>query len=235
MDQDWLRSKGYVDPKTNRPVVPVLDGNGEEMGRTKRLEFTFNYGQTRRFGNITYAYVVSSGLKSAGWVPLDGLLNADSFRQKVGDVDAKGANLKKLGCYEVSPTFDENLVQYKVVKGTDDAGPEADDYLPIVRSNGKHYINLVFSVPGDALGGPSIDIYPAGTKFQRVDVPTWETPSNPSIDATLYTKGPGAKTYAKPAGVMKFVYGYVKSKTGTIRYGWMTVEGLSVSTGCPDR
>jgi len=234
-DTKWLVSKGYVDPKTKEPVVPVLDGNGEEMGRTKQLEFVFNYGQTRRFGNLTYGYVLSSGLKSAGWVPIDGLMHNDSFRAKVGNVDAKGDNLKKLGCYEVRSSFDEKLVQYKIVKGTGENGPEADDYLPIARANGKHYINLTFNVPGDALGGPSIDIFPSGTKFQRLDVPTWEKPDAPSLDATLYTKAPGATTYAKPAGQMKFLYGYVKSKTGTTRYGWMSSDGLQPSNGCPNR
>jgi hypothetical protein len=235
MDPKWLVSKGYVDAATKEPVVPVLDGNGQEMGRTKKTGFVFNYGQTRRFGNMTYAYVLSSGLKSAGWVPIDGLLHAESFRSKVGEVNAKGGNLKKLGCYQIASAFDERLVEYKIVKGAPENGPEADDYLPIVRANGKRYMNLIFNVPGDGLGGPSIDIYPSGTKFQRVDVPTWESPGLPSLDATLYTKAPGAMTYAKPAGSMKFIYGYVKSKTGSIRYGWMALDGLNPASNCPDR
>jgi hypothetical protein len=235
MDPKWLASKGYVDAKTKQPVVPVLDGDGEEMGRTTKTGFTFNYGQTRRFGNMTYAYVLSSGLKSAGWVPIDGLIHADSFRAKVGEVNAKGDDLKKLGCYVVASSFDQKLVQYKIVKGTNESGPEADDYLPIPRANGKRYVNLIFNVPGDALGGPSVDIFPAGTKFQRVDVPTWEKPDAPSLDATLYTKAAGATTYSKPAGSMKFIYGYVKSKPGSVRYGWMALDALNVSSGCPDR
>lgn len=235
MNPAWLVSKGYVNPITKKPVVPVLDGDGEEMGRTEKLGFTFNYGQTRRFGNMTYAYVLSSGLKSAGWVPIDGLQHAASFRSKVGEVDAKGDNLKKLGCYQVAVSFDEKLVKYKVVKGAPENGPEADDYLPITRANGNRYINLIFNVPGDALGGPSIDIYPSGTKFQRVDVPTWENPDRPSLDATLYSKAAGATTYSKPAGSMKFIYGYVKSKTGSVRYGWMAFDGLNPSSNCPDR
>lgn len=235
MDAKWLASKGYVDPVTKQPVVPVLDGNGEEMGRTKQTGFTFNYGQTRRLGNMTYAYVLSSGLKSAGWVPIDGLIHADSFRAKVGEVNAKGDNLKKMGCYVVASSFDEKLVKYKIVKGAKENGPEADDYLPIPRANGTRYVNLIFNVPGDALGGPSVDIFPAGTKFQRVDVPTWEKPDKPSLDATLYTKAAGSSTYSKPAGSMKFIYGYVKSKPGAVRYGWMALDALNVSSGCPDR
>ena len=34
---------------------------------------------------------------------------------------------------------------------------------------------------------------------------------------------------------MKFIYGYVKSKTGSVRYGWMALDALDVSSGCPDR
>lgn len=231
-DAKWLAGRGYVDPATKQPVVPVLDGNGDEMGRTKKLGFTFNYGQTRRFGNLTYGLVLSSGLKSAGWVPIDGLVHAESFRAKVGEVNAKGKDLPHLACYEVKSTFPERLVKYKIVKGAPENGPEADDYLPIRRANGRPYINLTFNVPGDALGGPSIDIYPAGTKFQRLDVPTWERPDRPSLDATLYDKPAGASTYTKPVGEMKFIYGYVKSKTGSIRYGWMAIDGLTPSSGC---
>lgn len=235
-DPKWLAARGYVDPATKQPVVPVLDGNGEEMGRTKKLAFTFNHGQTRRFGGMTYALVLSSGLKSAGWVPIDGLLHAGSFRAKVGEVNARGANLKHLGCYEVKSSYDPKLDTFKVVKGaTDKDAMEPNDYLPVKRANGRPYMNLIFNVPGDALGGPSIDIYPAGTKFQRLDVPTWQTPDRPSLDATLYSKpSPGAAAYTKPAGEMKFLYGYVKSKTGSVRYGWMAQDGLAVSSGCPN-
>lgn len=232
-DPAWLVARGFVDPQTKAPVVPVLDGNGDEMGRTKKLGFVFNYGQTRRMGNMTYAMVLSSGLKSAGWVPIDGLLHEDSFRRKIGEVNAQGKRLKHLACYEVKPTFPKRLVKYKVVKGAPDNGPEADDYLPIVRANGKPYINLAFSVPGDALGAPAVDIFPAGTKFQRLDVPTWERPDRPSLDATLYDKPSGGSTFTKPAGAMKFIYGYVKSKTGSVRYGWMAYDGLTPSSGCP--
>lgn len=236
MDTGWLAARGYVDPATKQPVVPVLDGDGNEIGRTKKLAFTFNHGQTRRLGNLTCGYVLSSGLKSGGWVPIDGLRSAASFREKVGEVNARGGTLKKLACYEVKTSFPDRLLNYKVVKGsTDKDAQEPDDYLPVVRANGKPYINLAFNVPGDALGGPSVDIFPSGTKFQRLDVPTWERPDRPSLDATLYAKPAGSSTYTRPAGEMKFIYGYVKSKTGSVRYGWMALDGLTPSGGCPNR
>jgi hypothetical protein len=35
--------------------------------------------------------------------------------------------------------------------------------------------------------------------------------------------------------VYGFVYGYVKGKLGHVRYGWMALDGLTPSSGCPDR
>src|SRR5205085_999391 len=125
---------------------------------------------------------------------------------------------------------------FKVVKGaTDQDSEEPNDYLPQVRSgSGRVYVNLAFSIPGDGLGAPAVDIFPAGTKFQRLDVPTWESPSRPSLDAPLYKKPAGSDKYTERAGAMKFLYGYVKTKAG-VRYGWMAMDGLKVSSGCPDR
>jgi hypothetical protein len=218
------------------PGVPVVDGNGDLMGYSKKASFTLNYGQTRRIGNVTYVMALSSGLASAGWVPIDAFLHADSLRAKVGEVNARGAGLKDLGCYEVATTFDPKLKTLKVVKGaTDKDAKEPDDYLPHARANGKVYVNLAFSIPGDSLGAPAVDIFPAGTKFQRLDVPTWESPSLPSLDAKLFAKPAGSSAYTREAGEMKFIYGYVKTKPGSVRYGWMAIDGLKVSSGCPNR
>jgi|GEM_PF-1331845 len=230
-----LVARGYIDPATNKPAVPVHDGNGERMAFSKKTSFTLNYGQTRRMGNVTYVYALSTGIGSGGWVPIDVFLNEASLRDKVGEVNARGGNLKELGCYEVKQTFDAALEKYKVVKGaTDKQAMEADDYLPVKRANGKVYMNLAFNVPGDALGGPAIDIFPSGTKFQRLDVPTWEG-SVPSLDANLYAKAPGATGYNVLSNrKLKFLYGYVKTKTGAVRYGWMAEDGLKVSSACPN-
>ncbi len=216
--------------------VPVVDGNGERMGVSKNKAFTLNHGQTRRIANVTYVMALSSGLSSAGWVPIDSFVHADSIRARVGEVNAKGENLKDMGCYEVATTFDPKLDTFKVVKGaTENESKEPNDYLPMKRANGKVYVNLAFSVPGDALGAPAVDIFPAGTKFQRLDVPTWEGTA-PSLDAKLYSKPAGSNAYTvlskRP---MKFIYGYVKTAPGSVRYGWMAIDGLKVSGACPNR
>jgi hypothetical protein len=216
--------------------VPVVDGNGESMGISKSTELTLNHGQTRRIGNTTYVMALSSGVGAAGWVPIDSLLHADSLRARVGEVNAHGDGLKDLGCYVVATTFDPKLDTFKVVKGakfTDSEEP--NDYLPTKRNNGKVYANLAFSIPGDALGAPAVDIFPAGTKFQRLDVPTWEG-SAPSLDAKLYSRTAGTDHFSTLSNrPMKFIYGYVKTKPGSVRYGWMALDGLDVSAACPNR
>ena len=231
-----LVARGYIDPATAKPAVPVHDGNGERMGFSSKTSFTLNFGQTRRMNDVTYVYGLSTGIGSAGWIPIDVFLHEGSLRDKVGEVNARGGDLKDMACYEVRTTFDKSLESYKVVKGAkENESMEPDDYLPTKRANGKIYMNLAFNVPGDALGGPSVDIFPAGTKFQRLDVPTWEG-SAPSIDAKLWKRRAGTKTYDVDSGkTMKFLYGYVKSKTGSVRYGWMAADGLTPSKGCPNR
>lgn len=236
IDEGWLAARGYVDPVTKLAVVPVVDGNGDEMGRVRKLTFVLNFGQTRRMKDLTWVYALSAGLKSGGWVPLDAFGARDSLRAHVGEVNARGDNLAKMECYEVKATYPARLDNYKVVKNTTDKDSmEPNDYLPGVRANGKVYVNLAFSVPGDGLGAPAVDIFPAGTKFQRVDVPTWENPDRPSIDATLYAKPKGSTKYTQPSGEMKFVYGYVKSDLGSVRYGWLAYDGITPSKGCPNR
>jgi hypothetical protein len=233
--ESWgIDPKWVVDHKLGG--VPVVDGNGDSMGISKKTALTLNHGQTRRIGNTTYIMALSSGVGAAGWVPNDSFLHADSLRAAVGEVNAHGVGLKDLGCYEVDTSFDPQLDTFKVVKGakvTDSEEP--NDYLPTKRSNGKIYANLAFSIPGDALGAPAVDIFPSGTKFQRLDVPTWEGTA-PSLDAKLYSRTAGTdhfSTLSKRS--MKFIYGYVKTKPGAVRYGWMAIDGLQVSGSCPNR
>lgn len=211
--------------------VPVVDGNGDLMGLSSKTDFTFNYGQTRIMNGKRYAYAMSTGLASSGWIEISAIGASDSFAKAVGNMDAKGDNLKKLGCYEIASTYDKGLDRKFVVKGAKVGYAEANDYLPQVRANGQVYGTLSFNAPGDALGGANTDIFPAGTKFQRVDVPTWENPDLPSLDVQLYG-GKGANT---PAGTMKFIYGYIRAKSGEVRYGWAALDGLNVSTNCDAR
>ena len=230
VDPQWLKSNGFAD-------VPVVDGNGDLMGLSKKRGFTLNHGQTRRMNDRTWVMALSAGVGSAGWIPVDAFLHADSIRAKVGEVNAHGAGLKDMACYEVHTTFDTALDKYKVVKGAKvSESMEPDDYLPTKRSNGKVYANLAFSVPGDALGAPAVDIFPAGTRFQRLDVPTWESGSAPSLDVKLYSRTPGSTAFNELSNRrMKFLYGYVTTKSGTVRYGWMAEDGLTPATGCPNR
>ena len=232
--EDWAVAPAYV--KAHGGYVTVVDGNGDSMGKSTKPTFTLNYGQTRRMKNTTYVMAVSAGIGAAGWVPIEAFESVDSLRAHVGEVNAHGAGLAKLGCYQISKSFDPALEKYKVVKGaTDKDSKEPDDYLPQVRSGNKGvYANLAFSVPGDDLGAPAIDIFPAGTKFQRLDVPTWDGGA-PSLDVKLYSKPSGSTKYTTLSNrSMKFIYGYVKTDAG-IRYGWMALDGLDSTTGCPDR
>lgn len=230
--EDWAVDASYA--KANGGV-PVVDGNGNSMGKSKKTEFTLNYGQTRRLKGVTYVMALSAGVGSAGWVPIDAFRSKDSLRAHVGEVNAHGSALKEMGCYAVSKTFDADLNKYKVVKGaTDKDAKEPDDYLPQKRSNGAVYANLAFSVPGDDLGAPAVDIFPAGTKFRRLDVTTWDGGA-PSLDVKLYSKPSGSTKYTTLSNRrMKFIYGYIMSAEG-IRYGWMPLDGLDESSGCPAR
>lgn len=209
--------------------APVVDGNGDLMAMNTRDHLRFNYGQTRRMNNVTYVYARSTSAGSSGWFPITAVLGEQSLRDKVGEVNAKDTGLSRMGCYQIRSSHDESLVEKKVVYDSQETHERAGDYLPLVRANGGRYANLAFNVPGFALGAPAVDIFPAGTKFQRVDVPT--DSGRPSIDIPLYVKD-SAGRYRKESGTMKFIYGYVVSKTGTKRFGWMAYDALTSSSGC---
>jgi hypothetical protein len=211
--------------------VPIRDGNGTVMGTNTRTSSAFNYGQTRTFAGETYAFAVSTSNSSAGWLPVSAILGRTSFEQKVGHVSALGTGLAKLGCYSVRNSHDTTLEVKKVVYDTTSSNERAGDYLPLVRANGLRSVNLTFNVPGFDLGGPAVDHFPQGTKFQRLDVPT--DSGVPSIDIPLWVKDSVGR-YRQQSGTMKFLYGYViAAGTGTKRNGWMAYDALQVSSGCP--
>ncbi|QSQ24016.1 hypothetical protein JY651_03285 [Pyxidicoccus parkwayensis] len=210
--------------------IPIRDGNGTVVGTNTRTSAAFNYGQTRTFANELHAFAVSTSNSSAGWLPISAILGRTSFEQKVGHVSALGAGLAKLGCYAVRNWHDPALEVKKVVYDSTSSNERAGDYLPLVRANGLRSVNLIFNVPGFALGGPAVDHFPAGTKFQRLDVPTDDGP--PSIDIPLWVQN-SAGRYVVQSGTMKFIYGYVIAATGTKRNGWMAYDALEVSSGCP--
>jgi hypothetical protein len=230
VSEAWLKARGLA-------AVPVGDGNGKPIGFSTQRTFTLNHGQVRHFGGESWVMALSSGLGSAGWIPLGMFEDAPELAKRVGDATAHGSGLGKMACYEIATGYDHALDKYKVVNGaTDKDSDEPNDYLPQLRSGSKKVLmNLAFSAPGDGLGAPAVDIFAPGTKFQRLDVPTWDT-GKPHLDVKLYEKPAGSAKYTKDSGKrMTFLYGYVKTASGQLRYGWMPIEGLKVSSGCPDR
>ena len=219
-DDNWGLTKG----------VSIRDGNGTVVGINNRASAAFNHGQTRTFAGELHAFAVSTSNSSAGWLPLSAILGRTSFEKKVGHVSALSSGLASLGCYAVRDSHDPALEVKKVVYDTTSSNERAGDYLPLVRANGLRSVNLTFNVPGMALGGPAVDHWPAGTKFQRLDVPT--DTGAPSIDIPLWVQD-SAGRYRKQSGTMKFLYGYVIAATGTRRNGWMAYDALQVSSGCP--
>jgi hypothetical protein len=213
--------------------VPVLDGNGDVLGVQKGDSLKLNYGQKRTFGGKTYVFAMATSNGSSGWFPLSKVKSKDALAPRIGDATAHRSGLEKMACYKVKDSFDEKLAEKKVVKDTEAApgpvGEAAGDYLPRLRKNGKRSVNLVFNIPGYALGGPAIDHFPAGTKFQRLRVPT--DTGRPSLDVPLWLQDAQGR-FRKPAGEMKFIYGYVATKTGEKRTGWMAIDALTPSTGC---
>jgi hypothetical protein len=209
----------------------VVDGDGHVMGKSSFAHLRFNYGQTRRMNDRTYVYARSTSVGSSGWFPIDKVVSESALRDRVGEVNAHGAGLAKMACYAVKSSHDPALVELKVVYDSKSDNERAGDYLPLVRGNGQRYANLAFNVPGFGLGGPAVDIFPAGAKFQRLDVAT--DGGKPSIDVPLYSKD-AAGHYKAPAGTLKFVYGYfVSGADGAKRYGWMAYPALEKSSGCP--
>jgi hypothetical protein len=208
---------------------PVVDGNGDLIGMNTRDHLDFNYGQDRRIGDHTWVMARSTSTGSAGWFREDLVVSESVLRSRVGEVNAKDTHGDRTGCYQIRNSHDETLAEKKVVYDTTEAHERAGDYLPLPRSNNVRYANLAFSVPGSGLGAPAIDIYPAGTHFQRIDVPT--NSGRPSLDVPLWVKD-GAGRYRQRSGSLKFIYGYVLSKPGDRRFGWMAYPALTPSSGC---
>ena len=234
-----LRASGGNRIETSTPgditwdVVPgamLRDGDGNPLVPETSSTLEFNYGQTRSFGGVDHAFAMGTSNGSAAWFPISSIKNHALFENKVGHVSAHGAGLAKLGCYEVKSSYDASIELRKVVYDSHETHERAGDYLPLLRANGKHSANLTFNVPGFGLGGVAVDHFDAGTKFQRLDVPTKS--GAPSIDIPLWVKDAEGR-YRKQDGTMKFIYGYVISATGTKRVGWMAYDALAVSSGCP--
>ena len=210
--------------------VAIRDGNGSALATSGSTRLTFNYGQLRSLAGKPHAFALSTSNGSAGWFPIDAISGKSSFAGKVGSVHAHDPHQGKLACYQIASAHDPVLELKKVNYDTTAAHERAGDYLPLVRQNGKRSANLTFNVPGHALGGVAIDHFPAGTKFQRVQLPT--SSGQPSIDVPLWVKDAEGR-YRKPGGELKFVYGYIVSAANDKRFGWMAYPALEKSSGCP--
>lgn len=211
------------------PGVTIRDGHGGSLGTMTYGATLFNHGQTRMFDGEKHAFAVRTSNGSAGWIPISAIKGRKSFEAKVGHVSAKGAGLKTLGCYEIRNSHDAKRELLKVVRNSKAKHERAGDYMALPRNNNKRSANLAFNVPGFGLGGPAVDHFPAGTKFQRLAVPT--DSGAHSIDIPLWDKDANGN-YLKQAGTMKFIYGYVIAATGTKRNGWMALDALVSSSGC---
>lgn len=208
---------------------PVRDGHGDVMIMNTTNHLRFNYGQTRHMKGRTYVYARSTSNGSSGWFPIDAVKKENSLRKRVGEVNARDTGGERMGCYEVRRSHNEKIELKKVVFDSEATHERAGDYMSLPRKNGGRYANLAFNVPGYGLGAPAIDIFPAGTKFQRVDVPTKS--GRPSITIPLWVKDSKGR-YRKRSGSMTFIYGYVDTDVGARRFGWMALDALKASSGC---
>jgi hypothetical protein len=214
------------------PGASVRDGNGNALVAQTGDRMTFNYGQTRSLAGKAHALALTTSNSSAGWYPFDHIVSEASFREHVGNVDAKDPGDGRMGCYQIRNSHDAGIELKKVVYNSQvgaDGHERAGDYLPLVRANGQRSANLLFNVPGFGLGGASEDHFPAGTKFRRIEVPT--RTGKPSISIPLWIAD-GNGNYVVRSGSMRFVYGYIVGG-GAKRFGWMALDALQVSTGCP--
>lgn len=207
----------------------VRDGNGTALRTETGTRLTFNYGQTRYLAGSAHALALSTANGSAGWYPISAIKGEASFRQKMGEVNGRDPGRGNMACYQIKNSHDASIELLKVVKNSTATHERAGDYLPLLRSNGVRSANLVFSVPGFGLGGATTDHFVAGTKFQRVEVPTFK--GKPSITIPLWDKASSGK-YTKQKGEMRFFYGFIKASDGAKRFGWMAEDALAVSSGC---
>ncbi|HEU0035073.1 MAG TPA: hypothetical protein VFQ53_30815 [Kofleriaceae bacterium] len=207
----------------------VRDGNGTVLATQTGTRMTFNYGQTRLLAGKAHALALTTSNGSAGWYPIDHILGETSFRAHNGEVNAKDPQAGTMACYEIRNSHDASIELKKVVYDSHATHERAGDYLPLVRANGRRSANLVFSVPGFGLGGATTDHFPAGTRFQRVNVPT--ATGRPSITIPLWVKD-GDGRYRVHSGDLRFFYGFVRASDGVKRFGWMAEDALQVSAGC---
>lgn len=211
------------------PGASIRDGNGRAMFVQTGSRLTFNYGQTRYLAGAAHALALSTSNRSAGWYPIGRIAGETSFRARMGEVNARDPGRAQMACYRVRDSHDATIELRKVVFDSDSTHERVGDYLPLVRASGERSVNLVYSVPGFSLGGATTDHFPAGTRFQRVDVPT--STGKPSISIPTWIAGSDGH-YTVRRGTLRFFYGYVRAADDVKRFGWMAEEALTPATGC---
>lgn len=224
-----VTTAGGDDSWAVEPGASVRDGHGDVLITSTRTRMTFNYGQTRALAGKAHALAISTTNGSAGWYPIDRILGETSFRNRMGEVNARDPGDGKMACYEIRNSHDASLELRKVVFDSEATHERAGDYLALPRANGRRSANLIFMTPGFGLGGATTDHFPAGTRFQRVRVPT--STGRPSISIPLWVED-GAGRFRTRAGSLRFLYGYIRGD-GVRRFGWMAEAALRPSSGCP--
>lgn len=212
-----------------RTGASIRDGDGAVLSTQTGGTLVFNWGQTRLLAGKAHALALATSNRSAGWYPIDHIVAEASFRAHNGNVDARDPRQGTMACYQIRDSHDPSIELKKVVYDSKSDHERVGDYLSLPRANGRRSANLVFSVPGFALGGATTDHFPAGTRFQRVEVPT--DSGRPSISIPVWDKD-ARGDYKRQSGSLRFFYGYVRAADGVRRFGWMAEPALRVSSGC---
>ena len=229
-----VTSPGHANTDQAWAVLPgesVYDGEGTPL-HAQSGSMVFNYGMLKTINGREMALAMATSNGSSAWFPVDHIVDKATFLANDKAVDAKSPNATHLSCYQVRNSDDTSLELKKVVHNSQtgiDGHERAGDYLSLVRANGLRSANMAYVVPGFALGGETSDHVLAGTKFQRVEVPT--DTGRPSISIPLWVQAADS-SFTKQSGTMRFVYGFIRTN-GVARFGWMAMDALAVATTCP--
>lgn len=215
------------------PGEQVYDGEGRPLHAETGGSLVFNYGMLKTINGREMALALSTSNGSAGWFPVDHIADRATFLANDDPVYAKSPEEGHLSCYTVRDSNDTSRELKKVVYNSK-VGPQgherAGDYMSLVRANGERSANMAYAVPGFSLGGGTDDHVRAGTRFQRVSVPT--DTGLPSISIPLWVQD-GSGAYKQRSGSMRFIYGFIRTG-GKARFGWMATDALyATPNDCP--
>jgi hypothetical protein len=228
--------KTELDESGHHRLVTVYDGFGAAKGQdTFSGGIILDYGQMRHFDGEDHAYALSTPF-GPGWIKLSDFQSAERASIVKNDRALRGhaAGLEHMPCYTLRsssrrPVLDPDgtlKVEYDYSK----PDGEPNDYLPHAKGgNAMKYTSMIFNVPGNGIGGPSMDSFPPGAHFHRLGVTTWGGSSSQHyLDAKVYAKD-SAGHFRKVVTTMRFYYGYVETKSD-LRTGWIAADALD--SGC---